>query len=735
MKYARKLLKWSRRIIIVVLLIFVGKTATDFSSPYSDFHSIRSDAASVQILDRTGHPLTFSYQNRWNTSDAVPLHEFPEFLQNAFTLSEDKRFFEHYGVDWIARGNALWQRFRYGQSARGASTITEQVVRMIHPRPRSFWSKWIEGLEALSLEMRAGKADILEFYLNQVPYAANRRGVVQASRYYFNRDVNTLGTKEMLALAVLVRAPSKFDLFEGKVQIEESIRRLAETMRSNGKIDESSLYNLDTYDLALEPSKLPAQAFHFVDYVRGATGSESSWNQSKVTTTLDGNLQQFVQDLLENRLKSLSSRNITHAAALVVDHKTHEILAWVSVGARCKETQNQASGCKIDMVTVPRQPGSALKPFLYASAIKKGWTPATIIDDSPFSDTVGKGIHHFHNYSNTYYGKVTLRTALGNSLNIPAVHTINYVTPEHYLSQLHALGFSTLRRGADFYDDGLALGNGEVSLFELVQAYAALPNRGVFEPLKITFYRDAPLDKKQVYSEEVTSLISNILSDPWARMLEFGRSSVLNLPTQTAVKTGTSTDYRDAWAMGYNHRYVVGIWMGNTDYTPTDGITGSLGPSLALRGIFNELSKNIETAPLYLSPKLIAKEVCIDAEDIERNTPDCSTRTEYFLADKSTEKEPESVPTQSIKIARPANHLEMAIDPRIPREKQAFEMRLAGVLDTDEVEWTLDDKKYDRTFGAKFLWPTEKGKHSISATIWRDGKVLTTTDTHSFRVK
>lgn len=432
-------------ILMIVFYVFAVMATKLYGTEYPDwFGSLHGSFFTLfQIMTLEGwadivreimktHPLTFSYQNRWNTSDAVPLHEFPEFLQNAFTLSEDKRFFEHYGVDWIARGNALWQRFRYGQSARGASTITEQVVRMIHPRPRSFWSKWIEGLEALSLEMRAGKADILEFYLNQVPYAANRRGVVQASRYYFNRDVNTLGTKEMLALAVLVRAPSKFDLFEGKVQIEESIQRLAETMRSNGKIDESSLYNLDTYDLALEPSKLPAQAFHFVDYVRGATGSESSWNQSKVTTTLDGNLQQFVQDLLENRLKSLSSRNITHAAALVVDHKTHEILAWVSVGARCKETQNQASGCKIDMVTVPRQPGSALKPFLYASAIEKGWTPATIIDDSPFSDTVGKGIHHFHNYSNTYYGKVTLRTALGNSLNIPAVHTINYVTPEHY---------------------------------------------------------------------------------------------------------------------------------------------------------------------------------------------------------------------------------------------------------------------------------------------------------------
>lgn len=688
------------------------------------------------MRDRQGRPLTFSYHTHWNTSDTLPLHDAPELLQHAFVLSEDKRFFEHQGVDWIARANALWQRVRHGHFSRGgASTMTEQVVRMIHPRPRSFWSKWIEGLEALSLEMHVSKADILEFYLNQVPYAANRRGVVQAARYYFNRDADTLTTKEMLALAVLVRAPSKYDLYAGKVQIEAAIRRLADVMLANGKMDEATRHSLASYTLALEPSQLPVPAFHFVDYVRGYAASQPS-STSKTLTTLDGNLQQFVQGLLENRLDALASRNISHAAALVVDHTTHEILAWVSVGARCKDTHNQASGCKIDMVTVPRQPGSALKPFLYASALEKGWTPATIIDDAPFSDTVGKGIHHFHNYSNSYYGKVTLRTALGNSLNIPAVHTINYVTPERYLARLHALGFSTLRRGADFYDDGLALGNGEVSLFELVQAYAAFPNRGMFAPLRPTLYHDVPPDTRQVYSEQVASLIGHILSDPWARMLEFGRSSVLNLPTQTAAKTGTSTDYRDAWAIGYNHRYVVGIWMGNADYSPTDGITGSLGPALALRGIFNELNNNSETAPLYLSPKLVVREVCSNVEDILRHTPDCATRSEYFLADTEAEQKTAPVSTApKITISRPANHLEMAVDPRIPSAKQAFEMRLSGAHENDEVEWTVGGKKYARTIGTRFLWPTEKGKHSVYATIWRSGEQLATTNTHHFQVK
>jgi penicillin-binding protein 1C len=731
----RKILRWCARCLLILLLIFIGKTAIDYASPYRDFHSVRSDANAIQILDRHGQPLTFTYQNRWNTSDAVALHEMPELLQNAFILSEDKRFYQHSGVDWVARGSALWHRWIQGYAARGASTITEQVVRMIHPRPRTFWSKWLEGLEALSLEMRVSKPAILEFYLNQVPYAANRRGVVQAARYYFNRDINTLNTKEILALAVLVRAPSKFDLFDGKIQIEESIKRLAETMVQAGQMDEALLQGLSRYDLALESASLSVQAFHFVDYIRDHAGASHGGGQAKMVTTLDASLQQFVQSLLESRLQALASRQITQAAALVVDRQTHEILAWVSVGKECKPSNNQAPGCKIDMVTVPRQPGSALKPFLYAAALEKGWTPATVIEDAPFSDMVGRGIHHFHNYSNTYYGRVTLRTALGNSLNIPALHAINFVTPTNYLATLHALGFSTLRKGADFYDDGLALGNGEVSLLELVQAYSALANRGVFQPLTMTFYRDDPVISRRVFSEEVSSLIGNILSDPWARMLEFGRSSVLNLPTQTAFKTGTSTDYRDAWAIGYNHRYVAGIWMGNADYTPTDGITGSLGPSLALRGIFSELNQHGETAPLYLSPKLVTRDVCIDVTEMDQDTPDCLARTEYFLADSLPIQGDSRRPTASIQIARPANNLEMAFDPRIPPEKQAFEMRLSGVLDTDQVEWTVNDQRFAKTMGAKFLWPMTRGRHSVTATVWRNGQPLITLDRQNFWVK
>ena len=714
-----------------MLITIIGKTASDFTWQYDVFRSVYSDSSKLQILDREGKPLTFLYQNRWNTYDSISLHDLPELLPQAFVAAEDKRFYEHLGVDLYARATALWQMIWSGDNSRGASTITEQVVRILHPRKRSYWSKWIEGLEAIALEKQTSKADLLEFYLNQVPYASNRRGVVQAAKFYFDRDVSTLSTKEILALAVLVRAPSKFDLYTDTVSIEESITRLAKTLADRGQLNLSSYNLIKDSKLTLKPPALPVDAFHFIDYVR--THSENQvGDNNKITTTLDADLQQFTQRLLENRLKSLSSKNINQAAALIVNHQTHEVIAWVSVGAHCKESGNQADACKIDMVMAPRQPGSALKPFLYAAAFEKGWTAATILDDSPYSETVGKGIHHFHNASNTHYGKVSVRTALGNSLNIPALHAINYITPNHYLKILQGLGFDNLTHSANHYDEGLALGNGEVSLFELVQAYTALANLGKFAPLKVTLYGDAPQTQKQIYSEEVSSLIGNILSDPWARSIEFGKSSVLNMPTQTAVKTGTSNDYRDAWAVGYNYKYVVGIWMGNADNTPTDGITGSLGPSLPLRGIFNELTNNVMTFPLYLSPKLIAKDICIDQEQAGA----CATYTEYFTAN-SLENLPitADIHNQSREIMRPANGLEIAFDPRIPSEKQMFEMHISGVTDIDQVEWIIDEAKLPKIAGSKFLWPVQRGKHSVKAVIWRDNMQLAQTSPVWFIVK
>ncbi len=197
-----------RRLAYAFLLstaVFAVVTAVSVHPIVSEFRSLRNNIPAQALLDRNGTPLTITYQGRWNGSDFVPLHEIPPLLKNGFLLSEDSEFYQHHGVDWSSRLAALWQNIKVARVVRGASTITEQTVRMMYPRPRSLWAKWVEGVEATYLETGVGKADILEFYLNQVPYAANRRGVAQAARYYFNRDISTLTPRETLALIVLAR--------------------------------------------------------------------------------------------------------------------------------------------------------------------------------------------------------------------------------------------------------------------------------------------------------------------------------------------------------------------------------------------------------------------------------------------------------------------------------------------------------------------------------------------------
>ena len=680
----------------LALLAFALKTYADIRPVNKSLHQIVSDAQKLQVLARDGKPLNFSYLNEWNIYDNLPLHEIPDFLQKAFVVSEDKRFYTHKGVDWKARASAILQDIKHRKTVRGASTISEQVARMITPRPRNLWSKWIEGFEANILEDKFSKSDILEFYLNQIPYASNRRGVLQASRYYFNRDLNTLTKKEMLALVVLARAPSYYDLYKNQKSIEDAVTRLADKLGVAQEITSEKL--------VLQKPTLPANATHFVNYIMNNLANNDV-GKSVIKTSLDSNLQQKVQKILEKRISSLSTKKVNNGAVLVVDHTSGEIIAWV------------VGNSEINAVLSPRQPGSALKPFLYTTALEKGWNASTIIDDSPYSEIIGMGLHNFKNYSNTFYGKITLREALGNSLNIPALKTIAYVEPKKYLDKLHEAGFASLDKDASFYNEGLALGNGEVSLLELVRGYTMLANKGVYRELSFSAEQKNP-ESKQVFSEEATSLISNILSDPWARRLEFGGNSVLNLPVQAAVKTGTSTDYRDAWAVGFNHRYVVGVWMGNLDHEPTDGITGATGPALVLRSIFSELNKNSNSRKLYLSPKLEQKDICIDYD----NGQPCVMRTEYFMQGREPEEKEKTSTTENFEISRPSDGMQMAYDPRVPSDHQAFEFALSGVADDAKVIWIINGSREEETTGKKYLWPIKRGKFKLSAKVWNDNK-------------
>lgn len=692
--------------LVSALVIF---TYFSIQSPVESFQSAVSRVQDTQVLDRTGIPLSITYQTRWNYSDSKSLHEIPDFLKYAFLVSEDKRFYQHQGVDWSARLSALKSNLIFMRNLRGASTITEQIVRMLKPRKRTLWARWVEGFEANILEKASNKNALFEFYLNQVPYAGHRRGVAQGARYYFGRDLETLTRKEMLALVVLVRAPSNYDLYKYPHKTEGAIFRLAQNMAENGFIEKQEINKIKLEKLTLNQGELSVDARHFARFVKLNTTQDNDGQGFR--TTLDAGLQEKVQRILDTRLNALQKRNVKNGAVICADYSTGEILAWV-VG----HNFNGQSESEIDATTTLRQPGSTLKPFLYAMALDKGWSAAKILDDSPLTEAVGVGLHRFRNYSNTNYGPLTLREALGNSLNIPALLAIRYVGAGDFLSILVKMGFKSLDKQSDFYDEGLALGNGEVSLLELAQGYAVLANRGVFKPLIIRFDQRVKAKYVSIFSEESASLIGNILSDPWARSMEFGQGSVLNLPVQTAIKTGTSTDFRDAWVVGYNDRYVVAVWMGNLDRSPMDEITGSKGPALVLRSVFDILNKNRETARLFLSPRLIEKKVCSRPKN---KAGYCPQYSEWLFADRYDAKDTviSEMVVDDIELVRPTEGLQIAYDPRIKVDHQKFRFELRGLPQGSQVHWFLNDEKLAEGHNNFLLWPVVKGQHELYVQI------------------
>lgn len=672
-----------------------------------------------QVLARDGTPLNQSFGDDFNRTSIRSLSDIPLLLRHAFVMSEDNRFWEHGGVDWRARLHALWNNFRKGARQRGASTIAEQTARILHAHPRSYWGHWMTGLDANRLVSRFGRADILAFYLNQVPYAARRRGVVQGANYYFGRKPAALNSAEQLALAVLVRSPSRYDPRRHPDALRQAVNQLAERMAHKGIIDTKGLHGIKDAPIRPNQRALTVNAGSFVSHVRTYLMQHSP-GTTRIRTTLDPALQNQAQALLQHRVAKLKDNRVRDGAALVVDNRTGDILAWATAPG------DNPHG--IDPITTPRQPGSALKPFVYAAAmLQLGWQPDHELEDSPFVEQIHSGIHNYRNYSGNYHGPVTLRYALGNSLNIPAVRTARRVGVNELLSFFKKLGFTTFTEDADHYGAAIAIGDGAVSLYEMVQAYATLARHGDFLPLDLRADA-APPSPVSVLPDSIASLMGNILSDKRARRAEFGASSILNLPYPTAAKTGTSSDYRDAWTLAYDDRYTVGVWMGRLDNGVIDGVTGSLGPAPVMRHLFAYLRQQDPYAGLWLSPELEKVDTCQ-----QFGKPPCIQRSDWHHPiDAPATPEPPI----TAQLIRPVQGEELAIDPRVPRSSQRFEFQLrTNRGQVQRVVWMLDDEELTTTDDTKTDWVMSPGKHQLQAEVWlKDHSQPITTAPASFWV-
>ncbi len=691
-------LKYLKISILVVLVLFVFITIINLSKLPSNLNVGSFESSRIQLIDRNGKVLSTVYDESLNLEDNLKLYEIPEFFKSAFIISEDKRFYSHYGVDVLAKINSVYKAVR-GSDVRGASTVTEQVVRILKPRKRNLFSKWLEFIDALRLDAKFSKDEIFEFYLNQVPYASNRRGVKQAANYYFGRSVDSLSEEEMIALVVLIRAPSKYNLYKGyHKSYLKSIKILANKM---GK-------DIEKVDLQIYEREESVDTFHFNDFVK-ANLQTLGINNGKIKTTIDINIQKDVGDLLYNHLQNLSKYEVNNGAVLVIDRASGEILAWVN--------DNYPETASFDKVLVKRQPGSLLKPFAYAKAFEKGWNGATLIDDEPMiTKTASSGVHNFKNYSERFYGMVSARQALGNSLNIPAIKTAEFVGMEEFLSFLHEVGLTSLDQDAEFYGDGLVLGNGEVSLYEIVRAYMVLANHGNYSDLK--YLKDSVVDGRKVITPEIADIISDILSDSKARELEFGgRGALMDFPVQTAIKTGTSSAHRNAWSVGYNSKYVVGIWLGNLDYSKTTSLTGANSTISLLRNIFAKLNKEIDIKPLEVHKNVSSQKVCSDKECL-------GLKKELFVGGQNVKQSVVLVAQKEMKLIMPTEGMNVAIDPRVPKNLQKIKFYIDAKPENYKVEWKLNDKIIYQGNDSDFFWAIEKGSFLLETVIYDGSKIV-----------
>ncbi len=553
-------------------------------------------ALSSKIYDRNGELLYTMYEDENRT--VVPLSKISPYAIQATLSIEDKAFYEHFGFSLSGIARAVLENYQ-GKPIQGGSTITQQLVknRLLSPE-RSYRRKVRELLLSLLVERSFTKDQILEMYLNTVAYGGSIYGIEEASIRYFGKHAIDLDLAESALLAGLPAAPSAYSPFGpnpeyARARQLEVLRR----MQEDGHISEEQLISASNTQPQLISSETGIKAPHFVFYVRQLLaqkfGEEALYREGlRVVTTLDLNLQEQTQEKVTSEIETLQRMRISNGAALVTNPQTGEVLAMV--GSRNYfDIKNDG---QVNVTTRPRQPGSSIKPLVYSLGLQKGMTVRTTIDDSPVSYAfAGSPPYTPKNYDGKFHGRVTLKTALANSYNIPAVKTLAQVGINDFIDHAQKMGISTWKDRSRF-GLSLSLGSGEVLMTDLATAYGVFANNGYrvdLNPIvEITSAKGEVLykneciftpekcPKQKVFDSEIAYLMTSILSDNVARTPAFGALSTLHIPNQeVAVKTGTTNSMRDNWTVGYTSNRVVAVWVGNNDNTPmsyvASGITGA----------------------------------------------------------------------------------------------------------------------------------------------------------------
>ena len=530
----------------------------------------------VTLQDRNGQVLRTTRSSEGSRGGWIPLAELDPKILQAFLAVEDHRFYAHHGVDVRGLARAVRDNVRAGHVVSGGSTLTMQLVRLLRGTPRTLPGKLGQMLWAWRLDAHLDKATILEQYLNRVPLGQGTAGVAAAAALYFDADAREVSLGQAALLAALAHAPSRDNPFVAPERARSRRALALSRMVDLGYATPDDAGRAAQEPLLAATRPAPFLAPHFTTRVLQWAEDSAATPVGEWRTTLDLGLQTELEAETRHTVDVLKDRLVAHAAVVVLDNQHGDILAWVGSPDFFADTAGQ-----VDMVVSPRQPGSALKPFLYGLAFDRGVTAATVLPDLPKTYQTTLGPYRPKNYDRRFHGPVRAREALSSSYNVPAVELADRIGVASLLRTLRAAGFATLTHGAEYYGLGLALGNGDVSLLELANAYRGLANGGDWRPIRWRVPSEArelvPSEAREFMSPRAAALVVDILSDPVARIPSFGVETPLDFPFRAAAKTGTSRHFTDNWAVATTANFTVAVWVGNFNGRPMQGVGGITG--------------------------------------------------------------------------------------------------------------------------------------------------------------
>ncbi|MBX7152829.1 penicillin-binding protein 1C [bacterium] len=734
-------MKEKKQDILFVVLILISF----FIYPLPENDLTFEEVTSVKIFDRNGYLLREILSPQEGRGQWTPLEKIsPRAIVSAVT-AEDKRFYDHHGVDPMATLRAITQNLRAMETVSGGSTITQQVIRNVYHFPRNILFKLIEMWYAVRLEHTRTKNEILEQYFNRIPFGNQAFGIEAAAQLYFGKSSSDLSWAESAFLIALPKSPTFYNPYKNFDKAQKRQHFILSKLREAGHLSEDELQRALNEPIVLFPKTSPFNAPHFINWILKKTPDATS----NIHTTLDLPLQKEIEKIVTGQIRLLSHENVTNAAVLVVQNSTGSILAMCGSADYFSE---QHDG-QFNAVFSKRQPGSALKPFTYSLAFEKGFSPASLIPDVETVIPTAEGNFTPKNYDHKFHGPVRARVALACSYNVPAVRILQTLGVDQLLGRLRVCGITTLDHNADYYGHGLTLGNGEVTLFELTQAYTIFPNQGRLIRLHAIEDENVP-PPAVITSPQTAFLINDILSDAIARVPAFGYESPIALPFPCAAKTGTSSDFRDNWTFGYTNDFTVGVWVGNFDNSPMNDISGVTGAGPIMREIMLYLYRQSSPEKFPLPSKIKRVTVCGISGELSHEGC-ASTVQEYFIdgseplvscrahsssgkvnyaalspiyaqwnADKDANRQNDALlnmrkqfdAVRSLKIVYPADGTQFKIDPDLRGDYQAIYFEALAPGNVSHIRWYLNGKLYEENdIPFKKLWRLKPGQYVLRA--------------------